>query len=284
MKRSDINFRDPYVVLHEGMYYLYGSSGYTGRSFSMFKCDSLDGDWEGPFMVCNEEIMGFTSANFWAPEVHQYRGNFYLFGTFLQPGTNLHGTYIMKSESGTPEGPFLPHSRGPITPTEWCCLDGTLYVSPEGKPYMVFCHEWTQIQKGTICAVALSEDLSEAAGEPFLIIRAEDSFWTHPRENMMVTDGPFMHRSANGDLLMIWSSFDAAGYLTVVCRSDNGDITGNWSYLPYILCKDDSGHGMIFRDKEGRLLLSLHSPNKSPLERPIFHPLTEDNEKGLVKL
>ncbi len=37
--------------------------------------------------------------------------------------------------------PFVPHSKGGVTPTEWEGLDGTLYVAPNGDPYIVFCHE-----------------------------------------------------------------------------------------------------------------------------------------------
>ncbi len=32
---------------------------------------------------------------------------------------------------------------------------------------------------------------------------------------------------------------------------------------------------MIFRALNGRLYLTLHSPNQSPKERPVFIPLTE---------
>ena len=164
-------------------------------------------------------------------------------------------------------------------------LDGTLYVSRDGQPYMVFCHEWVQIQQGTICAVALSDDLREPIGEPQLLIRASDAHWEHPRKDMMVTDGPFLHRSADGSLLMIWSSFTKDNrYVTVVCRSDNGEIDGKWSYLPGFLCQGDSGHGMLFTDKNGQLTLSLHSPNNSPDERPVFHAVREDQTKGLILL
>ncbi len=284
MKLQDIHFRDPYVVLYKGRYYMCGSSGYTGQGFAVFTADDLYGEWTGPIKAFGSEQLPHKSEQFWAPEIHFYKDNFYMFAT-MQQENGLRGTYILRSTTGNPEGPYTLHSNGAITPNDWHSLDGTLYVSRDGQPYMVFCHEWVQIQQGTICAVALSDDLREPIGEPQLLIRAANAHWEHPRKDMMVTDGPFLHRSADGSLLMIWSSFTKDNrYVTVVCRSDNGEIDGKWSYLPGFLCQGDSGHGMLFTDKNGQLTLSLHSPNNSPDERPVFHAVREDQTKGLILL
>jgi hypothetical protein len=37
----------------------------------------------------------------------------------------------------------------------------------------------------------------------------------------------------------------------------------------------DGGHGMIFHSKEEVLYLAIHTPNKTPLERPLFVALAE---------
>ena len=62
--------------------------------------------------------------------------------------------------------PFVPLSDGPVTPADWECLDGTLYVAANGTPYLVFCHEWLQVKDGEMCAMPLTPDLTAAAGEP----------------------------------------------------------------------------------------------------------------------
>ena len=84
---------------------------------------------------------------------------------------------LLKSES--PLGPFVPHSNGVVTPEEWECLDGTLYINREGKPYIVFCHEHTQILDGTICRMELSDDLTHAVEEPVELFAAS-SFLLSP--------------------------------------------------------------------------------------------------------
>ena len=53
-------------------------------------------------------------------------------------------------------------------------LDGTLYVE-DGKPYMVFCHEWVQTIDGTMDCIQLEDDLSDTVGEPRMMFKASDA-------------------------------------------------------------------------------------------------------------
>jgi hypothetical protein len=144
---------------------------------------------------------------------------------------------------------------------------------------MVFCHEWQQVGDGQICAMPLTEDLRQAA-EPRVLFRAGEAVWAYPLKDRApgsyVTDGPFLHRTKDGTLLILWSSFGQDGrYCIGAARSEDGSLTGPWVQSEEPLYGADGGHGMIFRSKEGRLYLAIHTPNKTPLERPIFVELTE---------
>ena len=121
-----------------------------------------------------------------------------------------------------------------------------------------------QIQNGTVCYAQLSDDLSRFVSEPKLMFSASDFDFVHHitnDERNFVTDGPFMYRSENGDLLMIWSSVGARGYLECVMRSDNGEIDGSFEMVD-LLFEEDGGHGMLFKDFDGNLKFSLHHPNR----------------------
>lgn len=282
---NEINIRDPYVLLHEGAYYLYGTRAATcwgeADGFDCYVSRDLK-KWEGPYEVFHKPEDFWADRNCWAPEVHPYRGKFYMFATFKD--SELHGgTQILQADN--PLGPFVPHSVRQITPKEWECLDGTFYVSPAGKPYMVFCHEWVQVSDGTICAVELSEDLKAPVGEPLVLFHAsEAAAWIQPHISEKrpgrhyVTDGPFLYRTKGGRLLMLWSSFGAEGYAEAVAVSESGDIRGPWKQQDKLLFQKDGGHGMLFRSKEGQLYLALHSPNVTLQERPVFYPLDEKED------
>ena len=217
MKNSEIHLRDPYVLVHNGKYYLYGSRGEScwgqGSGFDVYVGTDLE-NWEGPFEVFPNDVAFWTDREYWAPECHAYQGAFYLLASFKNEGV-CRGTQILRADR--PEGPFVPISDGPVTPRDWECLDGTLYVSPSGDPWMVFCHEWVQIGNGEVCAIPLTPDLRAAAGEARILFRAGDAPKIVPLKNeagqdSFVTDGPFLHRTADGALLMIWSSFSTGGY------------------------------------------------------------------------
>jgi len=283
MNLSDIHIRDPFVlpVLSEQRYYLYGTMGqYTwGDTAIGFDCyTSADlHTWEGPFSVFRPPAGFWADRSFWAPEVHAYAGRYFMFASFKAPGV-CRGTQILASDS--PLGPFRPLSAGPVTPPDWECLDGTLFVSPEGTPWIVFCHEWVQVGDGQVCALPLSKDLSAPAGEPVLLFSASQAPWAQELNSKgrkgYVTDGPFLHHLPNGELLILWSSFVAGDYAIGVARSTPGNILGPWQQDAQPLYSGDGGHCMTFRDFDGNTWLSLHRPNGFPNERPLFLPFNEE--------
>ena len=217
----------------------------------------------------------------WAPEVHLYEGAYYMFATFTRE-CGLRGTFVLKADN--PLGPFVPHGEKELTPEEWECLDGTLYVSPEGKPYLVFCHEHTQISDGTICYVELSSDLSCAIGDPVTLFHASECSFVDPiyEGQNYVTDGPFMYRSSTDDLFMIWSSFIKGAYVELLVKFADGKLGMEFEHMPPIYTKD-GGHGMIFRTADGRLLLTFHSPNEKERERVYFVEIEDKGDNLVVK-
>ena len=284
MKASDINIRDPFILLANGKYYLYGTRGADtwgkGSGFDVYVSEDLE-EWSDPIPAF-ERYGGFwADMNFWAPEVHKYKDEFYMFASFKSESRER-GTQILRSP--TPEGPFVPISDGPVTPADWSCLDGTFFVE-DGVPYMIFCHEWTQIYDGEMCLLRLSDDLTRAVGEPKTLFKASDMpSVKNIVENGFVTDGPFLHKNSDGKLIMIWSSFDEKGYIEIVSYSDNGSVNGNWLHCERPLSAENGGHGMLFYDKEGNFYFTMHSPNMpSKAERVKLFPIRETDSEPFLK-
>lgn len=285
MKLNEICIRDPFVLAHEGMYYLYGTRAETcwgeADGFDVYTSRDLE-DWSGPRECFHNDGSFWATHNYWAPEVHRYRGAFYMFASFKREGVRR-GTAVLRADS--PLGPFAPWSDGCVTPGDWECLDGTLYVNGQSRPFMIFCHEWVQVGDGEICAMPLTENLRAPAGEPRVLFRASDAAWSRPVRHSSgrdgyVTDGPFLWRAQDGSLLCLWAGFSEDGYTEGVAVSSNGDIDGVFSQAEPLF-RRDGGHGMVFRDLTGQLRMTLHSPNQHLLERPRFYRLTE--ERGRLK-
>lgn len=284
MTNDDLHIRDPFVlpIPSEGRYYLFGTtdgknawSG-PGHGFDCYVGTDLI-HWEGPIPAFRAPNGFWADRNFWAAECHAYGGRYYLFASFKSENA-CRGTQILAADS--PEGPFLPLTDSPVTPRDRECLDGTLYVEEDGAPWMVFCHEWLQIGNGSICALPLTADLSSAAGDPVLLFHASDAPWSHAfardGRECRVTDGPWLHRTVDGTLLMLWSGTGEGGYTTGIARSVSGRITGPWVQEPEPLFRTDGGHAMLFRTKAGswsrctpRTRPAWNAPSSSRSAKPV---------------
>lgn len=287
MKKEEIRIRDPFILPESGRYYMYGSANYIshneGAKPAFSYSVSLDLENWSELEVCFERPDDFWgTVDFWAPEVHKIGGKFYMFASFYnKERKNCHrGTGILVADR--PQGPFTVWCDR-ITPEEWDCLDGT-YYEENGVPYLVFSHEWCQIHDGEICYMPLTADLKHPAGEPVVMLRASEPHWAKKDCIDFITDGPFMVKQHSGRLVMLWSSFDANGYVEAVAVSDNGSIKGNWNHCRNLLSAEDGGHGMIFRDQSGNAFFSMHRPNEGPLERAVFIPIAESDTDPFFKL
>ena len=298
---DSIYCRDPFIVADQATktYYLYRSSTTPEGLGGVEAFTSKDlKTWSGPERVFTVPEDNFITGRVWAPEVHEYKGAWYLFATINTdrkwaesvpgwPDFTYRGTQIFRSESVA--GPFLPLGKELTTPKEYMALDGTLWVE-DGIPYMVFCHEWVQVIDGTFEAMPLKDDLSAAAGDPVFLFSASQAAWATggsvwtdkdgKKVKSYVSDGNFVYRTKDGELLILWSSFKDGKYSVAISRSASGKLAGPWTCDDEPIFEEDGGHAMVFRDFDGGLKIVFHQPN-SGHSHPVILPL-EDTGKTLV--
>ena len=292
---DSIYCRDPFIVADKSTktYYLYRSSTTPEGLGGVEAFTSKDlKTWSGPERVFTVPEDNFITGRVWAPEVHEYKGAWYLFATLNTdrtwaegvagwPAFTYRGTQIFKADS--PAGPFLPLGKELTTPKEYMALDGTLWVE-DGVPYMVFCHEWVQVIDGTFEVMPLKEDLSAAAGDPVVIFSASQAAWTTggsywtdkegKKIKSYVSDGNFVYRTKEGVLLILWSSFKNGKYAVAISRSASGKLAGPWTCDDEPIFEEDGGHPMVFRDFDGGLNITFHQPN-SGHSHPVILPLID---------
>ena len=280
----DIRISDPYILADpvSKKYYLYctmpkpehfegGKAPETGtaRAFFVYSSEDLF-NWSRPKLVFKPDPEYWGQYDYWAPECHYWKGRYYIFSSFRGEGTYRRCATLV---ADSPFGPFKPtNPTGAVTPEGWQCLDASLYVDRSRKPWMIFCHEWTQVQDGQICAIEMNDELSEAVGDPIILFRASEAPWRDdrlgylPAEGMtwisgFITDGCFAHRMQDGTLLMLWSNYSRHGYAVGYAKSTSGEIWGPWVQEPIPLYVMDGAHCMLFRRFDGQLMMALHAPN-----------------------
>lgn len=280
MKREEVNIRDPYVLLHNGMYYLYGTRSTTcwgtADGFDCYKSRDLN-EWEGPVEVFRRSEDFFADRNFWAPECYCVEGRFY-FVTTLGSQDGKKGIYILHADS--PEGPFEMYSER-LTPEDWSCIDGTLYWE-EGQPWLIFSHSFEDSKDGDMCALKLDTEMKHAKTNPKVLFSAAEAKWAYPVPfakaefgidgDVYFTDGPCLFRYET-ELYMLWSSWGTEGYAVGAARSESGKVSGPWIQQEKPVFPENGGHGMVFRDREGKLRFTLHYPNDKYHEHPEFMEL-----------
>jgi beta-xylosidase len=298
LRMPSMQLHDPWIVADRetGTYHLFtrnewAMSGERALGTMVYSSRDLK-NWTKPRVAFALPEGAWANAGAWAPEVHPWNGKWYLFTTFHNaeaplPSTGsrpLHRRSTILAVADRPEGPYtLVRNGEPVATKDKMTLDGSLYVDRQGRPWMVYAHEWIQTTVGTIEALPLDDALAPI-GEPTLLFKANEASWVagqrQPNGDVVyVTDGPELFRSKTGDLLMLWSSYGQQGYVQALARSTSGEIQGPWEQLGPLVCRD-SGHGMLFRTFDDKLMMVLHRPFKFALGK--LYEMRDDGDRLTV--
>ena len=291
VQTDDLSIRDPFILEDNGMYYLYGTSGfgklevYTSRDLYMWTkqnpCFVAYGDFFGN-AVQFSSVSGKEKAS-WAPEVYKVGDAYYMLATFTQDTEtmNQQGTVMLKADS--PLGPFQMWSDGPITPAGHSCLDATLYFE-NNVPYLIYAHEWQcscRSYKGTgsMEYIQLSDDLKNTVGSSTEWFGADEltTFWDNilGTSSSRTTDGPFVYTDTNGQNYLLWSTHldpsDGNTYAQLATKFSTLGSSVNLKSASLTLQEDNGGHGMIFTDPDGKETLIMHNAsNKAALYNVVL--------------
>lgn len=283
---NDLSMSDPYIYADETTktYYLTSSGGRMYKSKDLVM-------WEGPYNIVNLEGTWMERAGFAAAaEIHKIGDYYYYAGTWSDHSDliqqvprryNVPHNQTVLLRSANIEGPYEVFDENPdhnYQPRQDDCIDGTLYQE-NGKIYMVYVHEWTQLIDGTMEYVELSSDLKKTISKPVCMFRASENPSCGEMNGLgeatfglkmpgWVTDGPEMFRTKTGKLGMLWATWGKERYLQAVCYSESGTIAGPWVQEPEPFLANNSGHGMLFTTFEGELRYLVHHSEGNGPRKP----------------
>lgn len=271
---SKMHFRDPfiYVDTENRCYDLITTSMENGLGELVAYTSKDLKFWKKLGVVYKAPSSYLGTKDWWAADLYKWQGSYYVFVTVS--GNDIkRGTTILKATDDVsgPYRPVLPDDELNVTPSNMDCLDGSLYVDNNGTPWIIFSHEWLECYDGEIYAQKLKKDLSGTEGAPIYLFKASDAQWScstgvQNGNACYVTDAPFIWKDEiSGNLIILWSSFSKINgtlkYAFGQAISKTGSIKGPWIQASQPLNTDDGGHAMIFKDLDGNLRISYHSPN-----------------------
>lgn len=287
---SNIICADPYIYADkQSKTYILTGTAHNASCNNFWTSKDLK-TWSGPYNRIDWDKKSWKGENpaIWAPEIHKYRGKYYCFATFTN-NSIIHGeingrklpyrnTHIFVSQK--PDGPYKEISSKNYFKANKCTLDGTLWVEPNGTPYMVYCYEWIQAVDGRMEVVKLKKNLKTVRGKSIQLFKASDGKW----KNNQVTDGPFLFKTQTGKLGMLWSTGSGGKYVQGVAYSSSGKITGPWIQDSELLTPADHGHGMLFKTFDNKLMLVCHTwkydkQGKKTTRYPVLFEMDDRGDK-----
>jgi len=177
------NFPDPFVLQHAGRYYAFGTTGEgrtsDGRVFTLLTSTNLV-DWQALGGALTPPP-GTDGAQFWAPEVVQHDGTFYMYysrgggAIGAEVGHRLH-----VATSRQPQGPYTEVAQLTVADSPFT-IDPHAFRDTDGQWYLFYARDFTDTQDGYYPGTGLVVDkltsMTQLAGQPRTVLRARHS-WT----------------------------------------------------------------------------------------------------------
>lgn len=191
---------DPYVLHVKGdKYYMYGTGGVAKNGFAAYSsADLVNWKEEGQVYYAGGKN-GWSDSNaawngaYWAPEVYQYKGRFYMFFSAQwkeNPNKEVEHFRIGVAVADKPTGPFTDINNGPVFDPGYPIIDANVFFDTNGKIYLYYsrcCYKhpvesevatWAKqkgwfdkIEESWVYGVELKPDFSGVTGEPVLLLR-----------------------------------------------------------------------------------------------------------------
>lgn len=255
---------DPFVLLHNGKYYLYTSNSEENTiesGYKVFVSENLitwedkgfclkKGDVKGEIIVRDGYTLGF-----WAPEVMYKNGKFYM------AYTAEHHLGIAVSDS--PLGPFTQEDKRFLFDYE--AIDGSFFIDDDGSVYLYYRH----VPKNRIVGVKMNDDLlSVDESTTSILITPAEHPWELDIENEIGTEGPFVIKH-NGYYYITYSANDFRNKNYAIGCAVSKNPLG--PYKKYegnpILKKSDcvfgTGHHCFTTSKDGKKLVCVYHCHNS---------------------
>jgi beta-xylosidase len=219
-----VEFGDPYILkASDGLYYMVGTGG-VDDGFKMYSSTDLS-NWkdEGRIYQGNTKN-SWGIANFWAPELYEHKGKFYLLFSAdwrENPGNELENFRIGVAVSDSPTGMYNDLYERPIFDPGYPVIDGNLLFEND-KIYLYYsrcCYKnpvesevatWAraeglfeEIEESWVYGVEMKADFSGIIGEPDLLLRPpltmddKQAEW----ESRSVTSGEVNRRWTEGSYI-----------------------------------------------------------------------------------
>ena len=243
---------DPCVLFYEGVYYCYATS--ESEPFYRVRTSTDLLNWTDP-VPCTDTMWGITQW-YWAPEVIEKDGKFYMIATVSE--------HIGIAVADSPMGPFIPQENWLFEKS----IDGHIFIDDDGRAYLYYVSWQTDY---AIYGCELEEDLSGVKeGTVKMLLKARSPWET---VDGGCVEGPYMLKH-NGTYYLTYSGtvYTSDQYAVGYATSDSplGDFARYEAnpILTFNAAVHGPGHHSFTTDANGDLWIIYHRHNSTDAVHP----------------
>lgn len=295
-----LSFGDPFILhASDGKYYCYGTSESGGAmDFSCYSSTDMN-VWKSEGVCFTPKDTDWTTDCFWAPEVYEIDGKFYMLHSSnwkVNPNHDDETFRIGVAVSDSPTGPFVEMSDKPIFDPGYPIIDGNLLVE-NGHVYLYYsrcCYKhaveselatklknegkYEEIEESWIYGVEIKPDFSGTIGEPVALLfppyKLEDpQNWENRaaengEANRRWNEGSYIFKHGDTYYLMYSANFYGGPYYAVGYATSKNPL-GPFQKAPEnpILERNNdkggevycTGHNMVLQEPDGSLYCVYHA-------------------------
>jgi beta-xylosidase len=257
------NIGDPFILFHQGTYYLYATSFIDG--FYVWTSKDLQ-SWSKPTIAYQKNNGSFGNSDFWAPEVIYHQGRFIMhYSARMAANQSLR---IGVAVSDHPLGPFIDvYDQQPMFDLGYAVIDGHVFID-HGVRYFYFSRDCSEYvvegrHESHLYVATLTEDFTALTSEPKPMLKPEQTWETITGE-WRWNEGPFVTKHNDTFYLMYSSGFYASstygiGYAT--SKSPLGPFTKAaenpiLKTIPSVI--SGPGHNCLFLGHDQQLYSAYH--------------------------
>lgn len=260
----DVIVADPFVLRSGGTYYLYGTT--TARTgFEVWTSSNLV-DWRARGYAFRKDVDDFGQRHFWAPEVFEHKGKFYLHYT---AASREHTQRIVLAEGESPLGPFR-EIKGPWFESALCIIDSHVFKDDDGQLYLYYVLDCSENGDSEIYVRKLSDDL---------VVAKEDTFCAKPSqewEGDQWNEAPFVIKRGATYLMMYSANCYVDPHYNVGYATASSPL-GPWTKAPenpvLTHTKEVSGpgHNALIESPDGKELYAIYHTHQMLTGGPKRH-------------
>lgn len=187
---GDIRMGDPFVSFYDGRYTLVGTNYQDG--FRAFTSGNLV-DWQPAGVIWRDET-GACRGSYWAPEIHAWRGQFYLvFSCQMDLSSGSRGYRLGLAVADRVTGPYRTVAL-PWFEDFGSNIDAHVFIDAD-RPYLFFDKVGATdgVIWGQLFAVELDPTLERALDEPVFVSGASQP-WEKPGSRNETNEGAFVFK------------------------------------------------------------------------------------------